>query len=363
MRRLIPLILLLNCLPVMAGPTQSCAVAEDNSASAPVQEHRVTAAVLERLQSDRTFTVRAAAAQLREAAADDDALNEVVGHLRWAIRNSDGEPRATAYDILEAMSLGGRADVAEQFIAGIEDVQQHVRQASAMGLRMAPSGKRDAAGTAVFDRLGREADPDVYHSLLDSLTVLASPTHKSRVDELRKVLSMEQPAGMVPDHWAQWRVPDHFEEWKFKAARAVINVIGPADAIALFRDLDVAKPGERFAIEGAVRALAVYAMEHFTPEMDPGRRDGLRDLLRDYGVPLLSQESAEEAERDARVRSAVVTKLFPVVLGRPEFWRPGDVDQIRSVLVAALPKERDGSKVAGEINRLLSLLDSGGRRS
>jgi len=81
--------------------------------------------------------------------------------------------------------------------------------------------------------------------------------------------------------------------------KGMIDILGPEEAIPLFGRLDLSKTGERLGIEGAVMALTMFGGERF-PDMDPARRDKLRDLYREYGIGLLSQESREEAERDSR---------------------------------------------------------------
>jgi hypothetical protein len=121
----------------------------------------------------------------------------------------------------------GRADVAEQFIMGLDDQQQSIRAVSAEGLKMAPSRKHDKAATALFDRLRAEDDSSVYHSLLESLTAVATRAHNGRVGDLMAVLTQEHPRMEIP--------PLQFVEWKNKAARTVIRILGPENAIELAR--------------------------------------------------------------------------------------------------------------------------------
>ncbi len=340
------LMLLSLCIPAMAEQSlPSCGIIEDNDASAPVQEHLPTAQVLERIRTDRTLTVSAATAQLFETAGDG-VLDDVVGHLRWVIRNDHGDAERTAYWLLREMKVGGRADVADEFIAGLENEQAEVRSASASGLIIVPSSKRAAAGFALIDRLGKEGDESVYHAVLNALPLVVSPAHKSRVGALRAVLSQDRTSDARPGL---------IVDWKTEAATAIINILGPEEAIKLFGDLDPSKSGERFGIEGAAVALTMFGGENFT-DMDSARRDVLRDLFRTYGVGLLAQDSREEAERDARTREAAM-HLFMVVLGPPKKgWRDVDVSEIRTALQIAVSYEKEGSPVAGHITEFLEFL-------
>ncbi len=242
------------------------------------------------------------------------------------------------------MRSAGRADVTGRFVAGLNDDQQDVRLVSAWGLKMAPSSKHEEAATALFDRFGKESDSSVTHAILDSLTAVATPAHSDRVRELLPLLERDQPmeSGLLL-------------EWKTKAARTVIRVLGPEEAIALFSTLDASDPGERLGLEAAVTALTMYG--EFFPDMDPERLDELRDQFRVFGIGLLRQETPEEVQRDAGVRSAVVSMLFPLILDRKRDWREVEVTEIRSAVEAALPKEQEGSPTARQMRGILERLE------
>jgi hypothetical protein len=284
------------------------------------------------------------------------------------IRNNEGEPEATAYRLLKAVGVGGRADVADQFIAGLGDEQKSVRWASASGLINAPSSRREAAGFALLDRLEKEleveTDESVYRTILRALAQVASPAHKSRVGALRAALTQDRTsevetaallAATTGRKDPKIVAGDLVVAWKTEAASALINILGPEEAIQLFKQLDASKTGERLGIEGAVMALTMFGSGQFN-EMDLARRDELRDLFRKYGIGLLSQESREEAERDSRVRTAVVTGLFSVALGPPKHWRQEDLSEVQPALTHALTLESQGSKVGEAIFSMLDWL-------
>jgi hypothetical protein len=90
--------------------------------------------------------------------------------------------------------------------------------------------------------------------------------------------------------------------------------------------------------------------------MDSDRRDDLRDRFRTYGVALVSQDTTEETQRDVRIRSAVLSLLFPVVLGRQPDWREIDVTEIRAALQIAISKEPEGSRIARHMMAVLELV-------
>lgn len=339
--------ILFSCLPAIAEqPLRFCDIIEDNDAAAPVEQNLEAARVLERIQSDWNLPATAAAvAAQRLEAEGDDMPEKVVGHLRWVIRNSDGESERIAFWLLDELGLGGRADVADQFIAGLYDEQASVRRISADGLRVAPSSKRLEAWRALIDRLPKTGSPGEHHAVLDSLERLASPDLKGGSDILLAEFTAGPPDG-VSDGL--------LEAWKAKAAAALIGVLGPEQALAEFRKLDLDDPVERIATAGALEALAIYAGENF-PELDPERRDRLRDILRDYGIDLLAKDDTfERAARNGDVREGVGS-LFVVVLGLGE-PRAEDVRAISAVMDAAVrvePLETRAAKMFSSIKTLL----------
>lgn len=340
----VPLLALALWIPALAGTAPSCAVVEDNNASSELRVHAPTAQVLERLNTDRTFTVSAAATQLK--AVQGEGLDNVIGHLRMTATVGTGEKRAQAYEVLFAMSVGGRADVADQFTAGLNDSEERARLASARGLRLAPSGKKAKVGRALLDRLAESDTPSVHQATLGSLALVATPALQDRASEIEAVLKQDPPADVVPDRQVELRS---------KAATAVIRVRGFDDATAVFRTLDPDTSGERYGIEGALRALSDFALAHL-PDDDPERDGQLRSGLRDFGVGVLAHTN-EKAEQTTRVRRTVVQFLFPAVAREYlSEWRSEDAVAIRSALVEALPYEGEGSEVGKLITRFLARL-------
>jgi hypothetical protein len=336
-------------LPAIAEqPLRLCDIVEDNDVAAPVEQNLEAAQVLERIQSDWNLRATdAAVAAQRLEAEGDDMPDKVVGHLRWVIRNNDGEPERTAYWLLNELGLGGRADVADQFIAGLNDEQASVRRTSADGLGVAPSSKRPEAWLALIGRLPKTSYPGAHHSVLDSLEQLASPDLKGGSD----ILLAEFKAG-PPDGVSDGLL----KEWKAKVAAALIGVRGPEEALAEFRKLDLDDPVERIATAGALQALTIYAGENF-PEMDPERRDRLRDLLRDYGIDLLAKDDTlENAERNGDVRKGVAYLFVWAVLGQGE-PRAQDVRAISAAVDAAVRVEPLETRAAELFSAIRTLLE------
>ena len=352
MIKIIPLMAALSVSPVAAATMDVWREpVEDNAAAATVQEDPATTRALERHRTDPYFTLDAVAKELRSA--DGDVPDEVIGHLLWAIRANTGN-KVELYYLLRALQAGGRADVADQFLEGLHDSDAKVRSAAENGLSSAPSSRRMRAGLALIDRLRREdTDPGEYHTILGSLEQLASPALKSKSSDLLS----EFKSGRAKD------VPEgQFAAWKSKTATVLIGVLGPEEALATFRTMmDLDDPLERVATAGAVEALTVYAGENF-PEMDPKRRDALRDLLRDYGIDLLAQDdTVEKAKRNTAVREAVAYLFVPVIGigGR----RPTDVTTISAALEAAVRVESPGTRVEEMFSSLQTVLATAPRRN
>ena len=351
MIKIIPLMALLLASPVAAGTMDVCREpVEDNEAAATVQEDPATTRVLERHRNDPYVTIDAVAKELRNA--NGDVPDEVIGHLLWAIRTNK-ENKADFYYLLDVLKAGGRADVADQFLEGLHDSDPKVRIGAESGLSSAPSSRRTRAGLALIDRLRSEdTDPGEYHAILGSLEELASPALESKSSELLSEFKRRRPK----------EVPEgQFAAWKSKTATVLIEVFGPEEALATFRTMmDLDDPLERVATAGAAEALTGYAGENF-PEMDPTRRDLLRDLLRDYGIELLAQDdTVEKAKRDTAVREAVAYLFVPVIGigGR----RPADVSTISAALEAAVRVEPPGTRVEEMFSALQSMLETAPRQ-
>jgi len=329
--------------PVGAGTLGSCSgVVENNEASAALKQDPATARVLDRLQNDSYFSIKTAAAEL--VGVHTAVPDEVIGHLRWAIRSGTGS-KLKLYYLLNELKADGRADVADQYLEGLADGDPKVRTASADGLGAAPSGKRQVASSALLDLLSSESDPSVYHMALTSLARVAGPEIKARVEDLTAVLKEDPPAG-TPIQL--------FIAWKAHAAAAMIAVLGPEEAVLRFRGLDLNNPTELAVSAGALQALTIYAGEQLGT-MDPERRNRLGDVLRQYGIDLLAKATtSEEAAQHSSVREAVPS-LFWMTLGRK--LRPEDATAISTALEAALRVEPPGTVAERNFSDLLRILE------